>query len=137
MTATSPAGGVGHTCPSSPAATGSVLLGLVGPSGVAYVTPAVHVTADLLDELGRDGPAEKRFRFAGDCHASACGHWTGHECGLIDQIVDAVPSPESVGSAPLPRCSIRAQCQWFHQRGVTACAACPLVVSDRSGTDPD
>ena len=38
--------------------------------------------------------------------------------------------------AELPLCSVRRQCRWFAERGVTACHACPLVVPDSRSPDP-
>jgi hypothetical protein len=38
--------------------------------------------------------------------------------------------------AELPPCGIRRRCQWFIQRGVTACHACPLVAPGGRSPDP-
>src|SRR3954451_23149443 len=130
MTAT--ASDEGSTCPSSPAAPGAVLLGIVGPTRIAYVTPELRVSEELLDELRASGPPEQRFRFADACAKSACAHWTGQQCRLIDQVLASAEEAGALLRAELPRCSVRASCRWFAQRGAAACGTCPLVVTDRT-----
>jgi hypothetical protein len=121
-----------HCCPSSPASTGSVLLGIVGPSGIAYVTPRMTVSADLLEDLGREEDLEKRYRFADPCATTGCKHWSGRDCRLIDQVIESGEELGRESEASLPKCSIRASCQWFAQRGPSACRVCPLVITDRA-----
>lgn len=125
-----------RTCPSVPAEENAILLAAVAGGGsLAYITPQLPVSREFLAEL-RDAPVpvEQRFRFAGPCHRSACQHWAASKCGLIDQIVEVVEEARGApDAAELPRCSIRASCRWFEQRGATACAVCPLVVTDQSG----
>jgi hypothetical protein len=50
---------------------------------------------------------------------------SNHECGLIDQIVEALDNPES---EVLQHCPIRDKCRWFRQRGGLACAQCNEVI---------
>jgi len=59
------------TCPSAAAEPGSALFGVVAAKGqVAYITPNVPVTKELLAILGQSGvPVENRLRFSG---ASMC-----------------------------------------------------------------
>jgi hypothetical protein len=119
-------------CPSAPAAPGSLLIGVVEATGlVANITTPLTVDASFIAGAKLHGPPEQRFRFASPCQQQRCGHWTGHECGLIGQLYDvAAEQGEELAAHDLPRCGIRASCRWWHQRGRDACAVCPLVVTD-------
>lgn len=119
-------------CPSSPASTGSVLLGIVGPTGLAYLTPRMTVSPDLLENLGPEEDREKRYRFADTCATTGCKHWSGRDCRLIDQVIESGKELPGESEPSLPKCSIRAGCQWFAQRGASACRVCPLVITDRT-----
>lgn len=127
-----------RTCPSSPAAPGAVLLGIAGPSGrIGYLTPPIRVDESLLEDLRADGPPEQRMRFADRCQTSACIHWSGSACSLVDRVIQSAEAavdetPDADGDDALPMCSIRASCRWFAQRSRAACAVCPLVLTDRS-----
>ena len=125
---------VGPTlCPSAPAAPGAALIGVVDANGrVANVTTPLVVDAAFIEAArANGGPPEERFRFSSPCQQGRCGHWTGQECGLIGRLHRAVAEAGSVESdQPLPRCSIRAACRWWLQRGREACAICPLIVTD-------
>jgi len=120
------------TCPSAPPEPGSALFGVVAGKGqVAYITPNVPVTKELLAILGQSGvPVENRLRFSGACIEHCCVQWQGEagsgRCGLIDQALD-VFSIES-GAETLPQCGIRHSCRWFAQHNRRACAACPEVI---------
>ena len=120
------------TCPSAPPESGSVLLGIVTAKGeIAYLTPHIPVTEDLLATFEKDGvPPENRLRFAGPCMECRCVQWADSRCGLIDRVVDHFGDRE-VGS--LPRCGIRPTCRWFAQQGRAACASCPEVVRKPEG----
>jgi hypothetical protein len=120
------------SCPSAPVEPGSSLFGIVAAKGqIAYITPSVPVTHELLVILGEDGvPIENRLRFAGPCMEHRCVQWKGEagagRCGLIDQAIDSLgitSGPES-----LPLCGIRSSCRWFAQYNRRACAACPEVI---------
>lgn len=69
---------------------------------------------------------EKRLRFAQPCIQEQCAHWHDSRCDVADAAVAQVPS----AAESLPRCSIRAECRWFAQRGREACRVCPFVVTD-------
>lgn len=120
------------TCPSAPPEPGSALLGVVAAKGqVAYITPSVPVTKELLAILGQSGvPVENRLRFSGACVEHRCVQWQGEagsgRCGLIDQAL-GVFGIES-GAETLPQCGIRPTCRWFAQHNRRACAACPEVI---------
>jgi hypothetical protein len=124
--------GFTKTCPSAPAEPGSVLLGMVvAPGQVAYLSPNIPVTAELLDALTRGGvPIENRMRFAGTCMERGCIQWSGDggggRCGLADRAIAALSI--TTGLADLPKCGIRATCRWFAQHQAKACAACPEVI---------
>src|SRR5271168_996642 len=126
------------TCPSAPAEPGSALFGVIAAKGqVAYITPNVPVTQELLAILGQGGvPVENRLRFSGACMEHRCVQWHGEagagRCGLIDQALD-VFGIES-GAETLPQCGIRHTCRWFAQHNRKACSACPEVIR-RPGTD--
>jgi hypothetical protein len=119
-------------CPSAPATPEAMLIGLVVESGrVANLATPLTIDSAFIDAAQSQGPPEQRFRFASPCQERRCGHWTGHECGLIGQLYNfAIEEGEELADGALPRCGIRAQCRWWHQRGRDACAVCPLVVTD-------
>jgi len=116
------------TCPSAPPEPGSVLLGIVSAKGeVAYLTPNIPVTQEMVDTFAKNGvPLENRLRFAGPCMEHHCVQWTGTRCGLIDRVV--AHFGEGDGTGPLPKCGIRSTCRWFAQHGRAACSSCPEVV---------
>ncbi len=118
-------------CPSAPAQEGAILLGVVQADGsVAYLRDRIEVTREFL-EIARAGRSpERRFRFSSPCQKSACQQWVSGRCSLPMRLAEIIP--ESANDE-LPRCSIRAQCRWFHQAGAVACRACPSVVT-RSGS---
>lgn len=138
MTERAPAGsdcvkpGFTKTCPSAPAEPGSVLLGMVvAPGQVAYLSPSIPVTTELLDALTQSGvPIENRMRFAGTCMEHGCIQWSGDSgggrCGLADRAIAALSIAS--GLADLPKCGIRSTCRWFAQHQAKACAACPEVI---------
>ncbi len=129
----------GKMCPSTPADHASVVLGVVTSTGrIAYVTPAVQVTAPMLitlDDARR--PLESRFRFAGPCVESGCGFWAGEHCGLGARVaesfadVTAVESPDGDAiNLELPKCGIRSRCRWYADQGASICMACSYVVTE-------
>jgi hypothetical protein len=124
-------------CPSAPAAEGASLIGIVAPDGrVVNIGTPLPVDRAFLDAAQAHGPLEARFRFSSPCQKERCGHWAGTQCKLIGELLDlAVQADVDVTTESLPRCSIRAQCRWWRQRGRSACAVCPLIVTDtRSAT---
>jgi len=123
-------------CPSAPMHSGGVLLGIVLADGrVAFAPDRIVVDHDFVESAQQGRPAEKRFRFAGACVQSACRQWSGSRCGVIDRVLDAVPSEDY--TSDLPVCSIRAQCRWFAQNGATACKVCSMVITDsRPDSEP-
>lgn len=129
------------TCPSAPAEPGSVLLGVVAGQGqVAYLSPHVPVTSELLESLKRNGvPTENRLRFACACMERRCVQWKEEagsgRCGLIDHAIDALGITS--GAQTLPQCGIRPSCRWFAQHGSRACAACPEVIRKPAPSDRD
>jgi hypothetical protein len=120
------------TCPSAPPEPGSALLGVVAEKGqVAYITPNVPVTKELLASLGESGvPVENRLRFSGTCMEHRCVQWKGEagsgRCGLIDHAIAVLHV--AAGAETLPACGIRQSCRWFAQYNRKACAACPEVI---------
>jgi len=125
------------TCPSGRCRTGAVLVGIVGPDGrVGYVNPAMPIDDEFVARARTGRTPESRFRFGEPCAEGRCAQWAGDHCGLIEEFL-ASPKAEAATSGsrtPLPRCSIRASCRWFRERGPDACAICPLVV--RSQREP-
>lgn len=117
-------------CPSARCEPGAILLGIVGRDGrVGYLSTQMVVDERFVENARRGRDPEKRFRFAQPCVEAPCGYWRDGRCGVVDGVV-AQAEPLA---APLPRCSIRADCRWFAQRGPDACAVCPLVVTDVEG----
>jgi hypothetical protein len=134
-------------CPSFPCVDGALLIGIIGPDGkVNYLRPAPTVDPEFVELAGQGRPAEQRFRFAAPCATSACAHWSGTRCGVVDHALSAAQRSAAAGSTaagsaeerpagsePLPRCSIRSSCRWFAQRGRDACLVCPSVFNYQSG----
>jgi len=95
---------------------------------VALAAEEARVDEEFV-QLARAGRApEKRFRFASRCMQGGCRQWTGSRCGVIDRVLDDVPTHDAV--AALPACAIRDRCRWFDQAGADACAVCTLVITD-------
>jgi hypothetical protein len=122
---------VGLFCPSAqPAWEGSVVLGVVGGTAaaprVAYLAEPLPVTDELLALAAPVTPTEV-FRIAAPCAGSACCHFVGAACTLVERIVDHLPLAVEEG---LPPCHLRPQCRWWAQEGKAACARCPQVVTD-------
>src|SRR5215217_3316213 len=130
-------------CPSARCEEGAILLGIVGEDGVVgYVSPLITIDNDFVQQAHKGRTPEKRFRFSQPCIEDGCQQWTGSRCGVIDRALQAAEE-ESVGGvfkdAALPKCTIRPRCRWFAQVGRSACAVCPLVITevDSSGSGID
>jgi len=114
-------------CPSAPAKSGALLLGLVNEAGeVSMLHQKMPVDDEFLD-IAREGrPLNERFRFASPCATKGCANWSGHHCMVLDiarQFTDLQP----VASETLPACAIRPECRWFAQDGAAACGICPKI----------
>jgi len=118
-------------CPSGRCRVGSHLIGVRTETGLGYVSPPLPVTEEFIELVtaGR-GAAEERFRFTEPCIERGCQQWTGNGCGLIDELIVALPA---ASGADLPLCGIRDRCRWFHQHGASACGVCPYVATDNRG----
>jgi len=116
-------------CPSARLKEGAILVGIVLADGsIAFAADRLVVNQQFVENASQGRAPEKRFRFGDTCVKSGCMQWKGDRCGVIDQIVEAVPL-HALPSA-LPECSIRPQCRWFGQSGASACRVCPQVVTD-------
>jgi hypothetical protein len=132
MKARTKAGGPGAAvllCPSAqPTMRSAVAIGVIDRDAaepeVAYLEQPLPVTDELLAMVEPVRPTEV-FRFAAPCQTSACSHWSGQDCKLVDRIVDLIPP----ASLLLPTCRIRPECRWFSQAGRAACTRCPRVVT--------
>lgn len=123
-------------CPSAPAEEHATLLGVIRPDGsVAYIKDRVEVTREFVDLARAGRTPERRFRFSSPCQEGGCGQWADGRCSLPERLADLIPRAEA--PAALPRCSVRAQCRWFHQRGTEACRVCPFVVTRVGPLGPD
>jgi len=116
-------------CPSAqPDMEGARAIGLVDHTGeapeVSYLEQPVPVSEELLALAHPVKPTEL-FRFAAPCQTSACSHWDGADCNLVERIVKLLPASSLV----LPKCHIRTDCRWYQQEGRAACARCPHVVT--------
>ncbi|MDX3852322.1 hypothetical protein [Streptomyces sp. AK02-01A] len=111
-------------CPSGRAdAPESVVLGVRSQSdaSVTYLaapTPA----AELLPMIPANIEPTRVLRFASHC-VSGCAHRSNNDCTLISKI-QMLPA---AGEPAVPRCHLRARCQWWRQTGATACQRCPAV----------
>jgi hypothetical protein len=124
-------------CPSAqPDMAGSVVFGVVGGTveqpRVAYLAEPLPVTPELLALADPVEPAEV-FRFGAPCAESACRHFDGTRCRLVEALVAEV---EPVVAA-LPPCRLRAQCRWWREEGPEACRRCPLIVTSSWNPGPE
>jgi hypothetical protein len=111
-------------CPSGRPRTGALITGIVGPDGkVAYIRPALPVSAEWLERGAPTSDLETRFRFAEPCVSGACAQWGNGGC----RIGKAAASVGASLMGDLPECGIRPSCRWHRQEGDAACRACPLV----------
>ena len=89
---------------------------------VTYLAEPVPA-AEVLGEIPEGIEPARILRFASHCQSS-CPNRRGTDCHLVERIVAAgLP----VSSPVVPRCHLRAQCQWWQQKGVAACQQCPSV----------
>jgi hypothetical protein len=120
----------GLACPSAPADEGATLLGIVGPSGeIGYVSPLIQIDETFLNAAAGGRPLEERFRFSQPCVEAKCGFWNGSGCNVIEHVLEQESPAPASSALRIPRCSIRPNCRWFHQRGLAACRACRFVVT--------
>jgi hypothetical protein len=117
-------------CPSAqPDMAGSVVIGIVAGTSerpsLRYLDRRLPVTPQLLDTAKPASPTEV-FRFAAPCAESACQHYDGKSCQLVERTVAQLPA--SVNA--LPPCVIRPDCRWYAQSGAAACFRCPEVVTE-------
>jgi hypothetical protein len=115
-------------CPSSPPDTqDSVVFGIVGGTvdspQVAYLREPQPITDELLALSEPVDPTEV-YRIAYPCWERKCQHFDGHQCHLIQQIVEGLPTVVK----DLPPCRIRQDCRWWQQEGKAACLRCPQIV---------
>ena len=112
-------------CPSGVAkAPESVVLGVrsAATGGLAYLAEPVPA-GEVLGEIPEGIEPTRVLRFAAHCSTS-CHNRRGADCSLVERVVLAVPT---LDTAAVPRCHLRAKCQWWHQKGVEACRRCPAV----------
>ncbi|MFF4977393.1 hypothetical protein [Streptomyces sp. NPDC001083] len=121
-------------CPSGAAhAPESLVLGVrSGLDGeVTYLAEAVPAAA-VLDQIPEDIEPRRILRFASHCVAG-CANRRGGDCTLVERVVAAYPAP---GGGAVPRCHLRAGCQWWAQAGVDGCRRCPALAT-RHHTDDE
>lgn len=120
------------SCPSAPCAPGARLIGMRGADGrIKNLRQSLEIDQDFIARASAQGQPEARMRFSSPCVEGKCSQWTGHKCGVIENVLarlaDASPAADK-----LPPCSIRGDCRWFKQRGAAACHACDLVITDQT-----
>ena len=118
-------------CPSAdPQSEGAAVFAVMGGTPLqaraSYLTHALPWNDALQALAGPVNPAEV-FRVAAPCATEACLHFDGsaQACRLARKTVQWAP----VVVEQLPRCAIRAGCQWWQQEGAAACRRCPQVVT--------
>lgn len=124
-------------CPSSPPQAGALVIGVRRPDGtIGYLRDQLTATPEFIERITESGTADRGFRFGAPCMEARCAHWADRQCGLIDRITAVVPHDAVMEE--LPRCTVRADCRWFAQSGVSACHVCPLVTrsSAASAAEP-
>lgn len=126
----------GATCPSSTCHEGAVLIAVLGEDGrLGYLRPPLIVDEAFSEASKKHGDPESRFRFADTCRQAECEHWSGRECSLVGRLIGArAATGLEATDRGLPRCAIRADCRWFAQEGVDACAVCPVIVYRPGGS---
>jgi hypothetical protein len=114
-------------CPSYVCKPGAKLYGIINSKGIIdYLKEPIIIDDTFMVEAHKGREPEKRFRFAGNCVKSGCKQWdtSGHECGLINDVIDIIGND----TTELQHCSIRKKCRWYSQRGGHACAQCNEVI---------
>ncbi len=120
------------TCPSARCEDGALLLGTVREDGtIAFAAQPRVIGPAFVEAAHAAGEPEKRFRFAGACHAAQCGQWSDGKCGVPDTVAKLLADFEHPRAAP-EHCAIRATCRWFAQDSYAACEVCPLVTTERN-----
>ncbi|MFF7614110.1 hypothetical protein [Streptomyces lavendulae] len=115
-------------CPSGEArAPESVILGVrSGSDGqVVYLADPVPAS-EVLGTLPQGIEPTRVLRFASHC-VSACANRRGDDCSLVERVL-TLPSA-TADTRAVPRCHLRARCQWWQQSGVAACHRCPAVTT--------
>ncbi len=115
-------------CPSAqPSVPGARLFGVIagepGKVDVVYLPTAMPVTEELLASTAPVSPTEV-LRVAAPCQGGRCQHYDGHECRLVNNLVQIAPA-----TGELKPCPIRGACRWFAQQGGAACAMCSQVIT--------
>ena len=124
-------------CPSAhPTWSGAIALGVIGGTAkepsVRYLLDAQPVTQELLNLADPVTPPEV-FRFAAPCLNGNCVHFKENTCKLASRVVTLLTEV----SDDLPRCPIRATCQWWRQEGLAACRRCSQVVTNNFSPSDD
>lgn len=125
-------------CRSGRGRAGTLLIGIVGDDGkVRDLGGAPRIDGDVIAAAGRGRTSEGRSRFSEPCAGSASGHWTGHDSGLVDRLLQprgpSDPTRRPGEASESPHCGIRSARVSFHRRGVPACRVRPAVIHTRHG----
>jgi len=120
-------------CPSAEpemegAAVFAIIQGTVEEPRAAYLDRLVPLTPEIAATTAPIAPTEV-FRLSAPCAARGCQHFDQGRCGLVNRLVQIVPSVVSIA----PQCALRASCMWWLQEGVEACLRCPQVVTHMYG----
>ena len=120
-------------CPSSQpevegAAVFAIIQGTAAEPRAAYLDRLIPLTPEIAATTAPIHPTEV-FRVSAPCAAKGCQHFGNGRCGLVNRVVQLVPSV--VSSAPA--CALRPSCMWWLQEGVQACLRCPQVVTQMYG----
>jgi len=120
-----------RSCPSTRCTDGSLLLGIVKADGtVFFLGRPITIDDSFLVAASRGNAPELRFRFAGACVQKGCANWEESGCQVATRrIGERLETPREIGEPPpLPKCGIRANCQWYSQHKSDACGVCPSIV---------
>jgi len=119
-------------CPSSPPKEGALVIGAIIGDETAYIRPAIPVTENDLAQAG--GELEQRFRFSLPCLHDRCKNFAEGSCSLIKSFIAEATNDTSPlhgktqsGIRHLPKCAIRAKCQWIRTASAAACQVCPVT----------
>jgi hypothetical protein len=108
---------------------GSQIFGVVGGTvenpTVTYLKKTQPLT-NHVSKLGDKITPEEVFRIAAPCEEKGCQHFDGHDCKLATRVAEKLP----IVTEQLPPCSIRRNCRWWQQEGISACLRCPQVITD-------
>ncbi|MCF2494299.1 hypothetical protein [Dyadobacter chenhuakuii] len=119
-------------CPAFSGIKKSNLLGILQHDKIALLPNPLELDQDFIENLKNGSLPEQHFRFVSRCGTGECIQWKGQRCGVAAEVVNFV---KSVKNDDIPDCSIRSDCRWYRQEGVSICKVCPYVLTDMKASE--